>query len=453
MGGAHEGSLVEHAMTQPLNPVALAERVLALFSGAKCGSTHKRAVVLGLMDLTRRSPHPSRALMRTTGSYTRPATRLACLAAITLVASAGVTACSSGNSASDQPVASGDTSVGDTSMPQDAMDADTATWPDDVAEAPRPLTVVTINAGTTPGLAHDSDEEPGRAPYTGATAAIVDTSYQNSLSWNPAEARLTEWLAQVDPDIVAFQEIFHDPWCDDINRPEDAPLDLVCGNYTPDRPRQVRRLMGPDFQIVCGDGKPDTCIAVHTRLGRVAACEDQPDNCLTTWDGYVPLSRCTSRDRLGRALVTSSSGRPAFNIVAVHGTSGLTLEDALCRRDIFSLIFDDKGDGAPLVQSDAINIVLGDLNVDPILFAGGDESADYLLEHIGEGRPFQWHSPTDPNGPRSYALGVSIDHVASDRLTGSCIIPGSSPGVAPIWDRIYWDHRPVVCELTYAAER
>ena len=452
MGGAHEGSLVEHAMTEPLNPVALAERVLVLFSEAKFSSTYKHAVMLGLRELARRSPYPSTPLARTTKSHASPATRLACLAAITLVVCAGTTACSSGNSASDRPAPSGDTSVADTSVPFDATDADSATSPGDVTEAPRPLTVITINAGTTPGLAHDSDEAAGQAPYTDATAGIVDASYQNSLSWNPAEARLTEWLALVDPDIVAFQEIFHDPWCDDINRPEDAPLDLVCGNYTPDRPRQVRRLMGPDFQIVCGEGKPDTCIAVHTRLGRVAAREGQPDNCLTTWDGFVPLSRCTSRDRLGRAFVASNNGRPAFNIIAVHGTSGLTVEDALCRRDIFSLIFDDKGDGAPLVRSDAINLVLGDFNVDPILFAGGDESADYLLEHIGDDHPFQWHSPTDPNGPRSYALGVSIDHVASDGLTGSCIIPGSSPGVAPIWDRIYWDHRPVVCELTHAAE-
>ena len=453
MGGAHEGSLVEHAMTEQLNPVALAEHVLALFAEAKFSATYKHAVMLGLMDTARRSLRLTATASHTTVSFARPAARLHRLVAITLVASMGVMACSSGNSASDQPAPTGDTSVSDTSVPFDATGADSATSPGDVTQAPRPLTVITINAGTTPGLAHDSDEESGRAPYTDTTAGIVDASYQNSLSWNPAEARLTEWLAQVDPDIVAFQEIFHDPWCDDINRPEDAPLDLVCGSYTRERPRQVRRLMGPDFQIVCGEGKPDTCIAVHKRLGPVTACDGQPDNCLTTWDGFIPLSRCTSRDRLGRAFVESSNGHPAFNIIAVHGTSGLTVEDALCRRDIFSLIFDDKGDGTPLVRPDAINLVLGDFNVDPILFAGGDDSADYLLEHIGDDHPFQWHSPTDPSGPRSYALGVSIDHVASDGLTGSCIIPGSSPGVAPIWDRIYWDHRPVVCELTHAAER
>lgn len=51
MGGAHEGSLVEHAMTEQLNPVALAERVIALFAEAKFGATYKHAVMLGLMDL------------------------------------------------------------------------------------------------------------------------------------------------------------------------------------------------------------------------------------------------------------------------------------------------------------------------------------------------------------------------------------------------------------------
>ncbi|MBU6162441.1 MAG: hypothetical protein KGO50_15095 [Myxococcales bacterium] len=38
-------------MTEPLNPVALAERVLALFAEAKFGATYKHAVMLGLMDL------------------------------------------------------------------------------------------------------------------------------------------------------------------------------------------------------------------------------------------------------------------------------------------------------------------------------------------------------------------------------------------------------------------
>ena len=38
-------------MTEPLNPVALAERVIALFAEAKFGATYKHAVMLGLMDL------------------------------------------------------------------------------------------------------------------------------------------------------------------------------------------------------------------------------------------------------------------------------------------------------------------------------------------------------------------------------------------------------------------
>ncbi len=38
-------------MTEPINPVALAERILALFSEAKFSSTYKHAAMLGLIDL------------------------------------------------------------------------------------------------------------------------------------------------------------------------------------------------------------------------------------------------------------------------------------------------------------------------------------------------------------------------------------------------------------------
>jgi hypothetical protein len=63
-----------------------------------------------------------------------------------------------------------------------------------------------------------------------------------------------------------------------------------------------------------------------------------------------------------------------------------------------------------------------------------------------EATDFRFHSPTERGGPASY-LVLRIDHVLTDFASGGCVIPGSSPGTEPVLDSIYWDHRPVVCEL------
>jgi hypothetical protein len=99
------------------------------------------------------------------------------------------------------------------------------------------------------------------------------------------------------------------------------------------------------------------------------------------------------------------------------------------------------------VGFDTDAIVLGDFNTDPVLFAEADPSAAYLASTISsEGDGWRWHSPIDPMGPRSYTL-ASIDHVVSNAFLGTCEIPGSSEGVPAVWDRVFWDHRPVVCSL------
>jgi hypothetical protein len=326
---------------------------------------------------------------------------------------------------------------------RDAAPGD-ADGPTDVAGPDeRPvIRVITINAGTSSGRRHDADEADGLPPYTSATSELVDEHYFNSLSWNPAERALTAWLATQNAQVVAFQEIFHDPWCDEIDRPEDTPLDLICSTHDPAGPLQVQRLTGDRYQFACGIEKPDTCIAIDRDWAVMDGCNAA--GCVILWEPARPPSECTGRDRMGRVRVTDSTGQ-RFNIIAWHGTSGGTPEDAQCRADILSLAFEDRGDGTPLVDPTLPNLLLGDFNFDPELFVGAD--VDYIAQFVGAGRSFSWLSPTDIDGPRSYAGGVSIDHVVGDRWEGDCVIPGSSEGVPAVWDRVYWDHRPVVCDL------
>lgn len=299
------------------------------------------------------------------------------------------------------------------------------------------LRVMTMNIGTTPGLAHDDGDDA----YTQEMADIADALYENSLSWNPAEVALTAFIAGEAPDIIAFQEGFWDPWCETIE--VDPELDFVCRDYEPSRTKQVLRVTGPEFQAACGDGQEDNCVAVRRSVGRIVGCDE--DVCAGGLEGAGPPSECSRGARVGRVEVELADARRLV-VVNVHGTSGFTADDQNCRRDQFAQIFEDRGDGQPAANGER-NLVIGDLNTDPIALELNDPSAAYFLEKI-ESTDFQFHSPTERNGPATY-LTLRIDHVVSDFAEGGCLIHGSSDGTNPVLDSVYWDHRPVLCDLTF----
>ena len=301
------------------------------------------------------------------------------------------------------------------------------------------LRVMTFNGGTTDGLPHDRDLDDG---YGEAEAAIADALYENSLSFRPAEAALTAFLAQTAPDIVVFQEIFHDPWCEAIE--VDPALDFVCAGYTPQRALQIERLLGPAFQVACADGQPDNCLGVRRSVGTIRGCPaDAP--CPGGLAGHGPPSGCSRGARVGRAVVDLADGTPLV-VINAHGTSGFTAEDQACRRDQFAQIFVDTGDGQPAADG-ALNLVMGDFNTDPVMLVAVDPSAAALAD-LSQAAGFEFLSPTDPSGPATYyGVAVRIDHVLSDGLVGPCVIAGGTEGVPPVMEMVYWDHRPVICDV------
>lgn len=316
-----------------------------------------------------------------------------------------------------------------------------------VVEGPT-FTVMTFNIGTTPGLDHDRGEDDGTGDgYTKAMAEVADALYENSLSWNPAEAALTRWLAEVQPDVAVFQEGFHDPWCADIE--VDPALDFVCEGWTPTRPWQIERIFGDAYQFACADGQVDNCVAVKRSFATIQGC-DPGSVCEGGLAGSGPPSGCSRGARVGAATLTLADGGELV-VVNVHGSSGFSTEDQSCRVDQFRQIFEDRGDGQP-AASGARNLVMGDLNTDPVRARGADPSADAFVELMGE--RFRFLSPTDPRGPATYAGIARIDHVVSDALEGDCVIPGSSLGTQDVFpDTIYWDHKPVVCQVRFTGNR
>lgn len=314
------------------------------------------------------------------------------------------------------------------------------TTPDPAAPPPVRLRVMTFNGGTTQGLAHDAPPDDG---YTQEMADLADSTYENSLSWNPAEAALTSFLEEVRPDVVVFQEIFWDGWCDAID--PDPTLDFVCRDASADRPLQVQRLLGPDYDTACAPGQPDNCAGVRRDALRFADCDG---HCQEGMDGMGPPSGCNSSARVSDATLVTPEGAELV-LVNVHGTSGLSAEDRNCRVDQFAQVFEDRGDGRPAAHG-AANLVMGDLNTDPFAFPA-EASAAKWSEWVGEGKAFHYVSPSDPDGPATYQGGLRIDHIASDvLLTEDCFVAGSTPGVAPVTDAVYWDHRPVACDVLWS---
>ncbi len=297
--------------------------------------------------------------------------------------------------------------------------------PPDADGAASTLRSVTLNGGTTEGLDHDQGDDG----YTSEHAAITDALYENSLSWNPAEEALRGFLADTRPDVVAFQEIFWDPWCQDIE--VDLDLDFVCRDYDPAGLTQPQRLLGDDYQVACAPGQPDNCVGVHRDLGSMQGCSE--DLCQEGLDGMAPPDGCSNGARVGRVVVDLLEGGE-LTLVNVHGSSGLDSETRDCRVSQFEQVFEDRGDGQPAAIGQAL--ILGDLNTDPFRMTEADPSAAYFAAQV-DGQAWWFLSDDTP----SYGGLTSIDHAVSNTWVGGCTSP-------PIWDTVYWDHLPLVCEAT-----
>jgi hypothetical protein len=305
------------------------------------------------------------------------------------------------------------------------------------AQGPVDFVAMTFNAGTTTGLAHDRGDDP----YTSAEAAVADALYHNSLSWNPAEEALRSFIADRHPQIVALQEIFYDPWCEEID--VDPTLDFVCKGYDRARPLQVQRLVGEGYRVACHRDHPDKCVAVERAFATFSGCQD--DLCLDALDGEA-VEGCGHGARVGHATLELGGGG-RLELVSVHLTSGFEASDQACRLGQLRQIFEDRGDGQPAASSSGA-LVLGDFNTDPFALNESDESAGYLDAHVGPGTPFHWLSSSTADGPATYAEVFRIDHLFSNTVEGRgpCEVPGAG-GRAPVMETIYWDHRPVLCPL------
>lgn len=302
------------------------------------------------------------------------------------------------------------------------------------------LVAVTFNTGTSESMGHDNPPDDG---YSGADATTSDQWYGDGLSWLPAVAAARDWLAAVSPDVISFQEIF---WAGDcVNIPASAYPEFFCETWLPGDPTVAQEVLGPDYQIACNLGKTDKCAAVKRSFGTFQGCTE--DICLDGLAG-ARVDGCGSGSRVGRSVIELATGG-TLTLVNVHGSSGMAADDQDCRKKQFDQIFSDLGlgDGTPAANG-GMNLVLGDFNTDPVRLTFLDESAQHLADIVLDGNsPLSFVSSVGWDAPPSYADLFNIDHVLSDRLSGSCWTAGVTEGHDKVTEAVYFDHKPTVCTL------
>ncbi len=300
-----------------------------------------------------------------------------------------------------------------------------------------PFVAVTFNTGTG-----GSAPAEGNFGYNDDQAFFNDEYYGNGIAWVPFVEMTHDWFAQVDPDVVVFQEIFWPGDCADM--PLEAAIGFVCEEWQDGDSTVMERLLGSDYQYMCNLGHPDKCAAVHKRFGTFGGCDSAV--CLEGMDGSQ-IEGCGHGARIGRATINLTGGG-TLTLVNIHGSSGLTEEDAACRVKQFEQVFVDLGDGEPGANG-LVNLVMGDLNTDPGRLADADASAARFNDFVGEGKAFRYLTKVGMDAPPTYGV-LNIDHVVSDSLTGSCWHPTVDAGHGPVMEAFFFDHLPAVCSLSLA---
>ncbi len=334
------------------------------------------------------------------------------------------------------PDARPDTAAPKDAAPEDGRSGDDSAVPPDAdlpdaTQGPLRFTAVTFNVGLHP---REGDEG-----ITAEQLQYLDEYYGNGLAWMPAIEQVRDFLAGLNPAIVAFQEVFDVAECPNI--PVEARAGFVCENWSPGDPTVPQLVLGPGYLVACNWHKHDKCVGIRKDFASLAGCDQDvcPDGLFGT-----SVSGCGSGARVARGELDLGGGR-GLTVVHVHGTSGRSSDDMDCRAAQVEQVFVDLGDGEPGANG-AVNLVLGDFNTDPrspaVLVL--DPSARRWADFVGPGKEFQFLNERQP----TYQGLFCIDNMVSDRLEASCWYPGRDghPAVSP---EGRFDHTPTVCEITW----
>lgn len=282
------------------------------------------------------------------------------------------------------------------------------------------LTVLTVNVGNT-------------APWC--------WPYVVKLCRKDVETRIAQNLQALRPELVAIQEVLP-PWLCEKYRL--ALPGSVCGGSN-DIP-QVRRLLGPDYTIVCETRNAFECIAVRTDAGKILGC-DRGALCETDrmdrQTASSQLKGCRGSVSIMAATV-QVKGR-IFDVVNAHAEN----RSPACRLASIRQIFESDS----LVQEGKA-LIMGDFNLDP--WREDDESSRYWRQQVGENGSsnYVYHSGIAECQPPYPTLRYpfftrTYDHVVSNFLLGVTQVLGESPGTSRLDGGRGMDHKAVYGRLAF----
>lgn len=322
------------------------------------------------------------------------------------------------------------------SAPQDLsirdLPPDTRTWPDSAwPEASFPgkvtLRVLTANVGNL-------DE---------ASDGACPTFYKGALCELDLEQIIASKVTQYAPDIVVLNEVWDSDYCQGQT---DNNANHVCHDYKSRQPyQQARRLLGSGYTITCDGIAHFDCVGVLAKRFSVKECAAGA-LCI---DGSTTPAHPAACKGMG-SITSVSSVHLTLNQTPITVVNGHPLN-----------AYNDKGDPCRLAQYKQIfevlangkkNLLMGDMNGDPIRFPSVFPSFVYWNQKVGAAKPFRYHSgPAEGSPPpTTWMNAVTLDYVLSDFAVGVCRTLGKYGG----WYRLDYpmyrmDHNGILCDIAF----
>jgi hypothetical protein len=272
--------------------------------------------------------------------------------------------------------------------------------------------------------------------------------YFNKLCLVKWEKPIADGIAKLSPDIVALQEVFDTKWCGKI--PPEKNKNKVCYKYMEREPaHQARRLLGPDYTIVCEDRSGFECLGVRKTLGEVAGCAAGE---LCIGKGAINMETPEGCDT-GPSIFGIDVSIAGDSIRVTNAHPSASSRD--CRSKMIIEMFDGNNGENPIADASIPTLVMGDLNMDPYNWPADYADVAAWIGHVGVEGDFHYLSGVaEHDPPYPTAAGRVIDQFISNIATGTCKTLGAAPDTQrldgypmgkPIQDAP--DHLAIFCEI------
>lgn len=302
-----------------------------------------------------------------------------------------------------------------------------------------------------PAISPTPTIEPGAQTFSVLSANIGNLSlgclgYNNKPCYKDVEERMAANMRALAPQIVALQEVLPDWQCRKLDERDPKK---ICFQY--DGTTQMRRLLGPEYTVLCDDRNQYVCIAVRTDFAEIVGC---PAGEICNRARITPEFEGCDNGFVSIAATLRTKTGEEFDLLSVH----LQSTSAQCRVTSLRYIFGDGSGTTPMIQSEKV-LVMGDFNFDPWRDRGPDIDAWNEVMRAGwMGSPLGYHSAIAESDlplptSRFLLMDKTIDFVASNFLQGICTVQGESPETTRLDGGDGMDHRGLFGMLSYKAKQ